>query len=171
MKNALMLTVALSVAACVPILYDYYYISLEGIEGVKVLETGRSMFSGFSHKPMPRRYEIARQSYVLEIELDRALAPNIWISATSESGVWLRIESVNASRCGGWRHVVVGEQVKNRYIWLTKLDPYCQPGNFGYTEKQAIVFNVIGDDGENLGREQLPIKIVRNGTVFDFDAI
>ena len=172
MRNALMLIVALSLAACVPVPFDYYYISLVDVEEIKILETGRSSFSGFFHKPMPIRYEIARQTYVLDIEFDRrTFQPSVWINATGESGEWLHIESVNASRCGDWHQFVSGKQLRSRFYWSLITDPSCLPENFVDLEELVIVFNVIGDDGEYLGREQFPIKIVRNGTMFDFDSI
>ena len=172
MKNVLPLLLFLGLGACVPVSLDYYYLSLAEVEDVVVLETGRSTMKGFFHRPMPIKYRLARRSYVVDFEIDRGHHhPNFWITAKTESGKGLRIESIDGSDCSRWGNGSSELRTESQYSVVNFRSRTCKPIENPALRGVVIAFNVIGANGEVLGIEQLPAKVVRNGTVFYYDAI
>ena len=172
MKNVLPLLLFLGLGACVPVSLDYYYLSLAEVEDIVVLETGRSTMEGFFHRPMPIKYRLTRRSYVVDFEVDRRHHhPNFWITAKTESGKGLRIESIDESDCSRWNVGYAGKRTENFYSVVNLRSRMCKPIKNPALRDVVIAFNVIGANDEVVGFEQLPAKVVRNGTVFYYDAI
>ena len=174
MKLFLALAFTLPLTGCVPVIADYYYISLAVAEGVEVTATGVADYHKMVfHEPMPTRYLLKRDSYVLEFEVDKnAFQPTVRVTARSLEGDDLRILGVKTHPCGGWLpiHSKTRGNVHSFY-WATLARKGCLPNSISDDASHSIVFSVEDAGAEVLGEERIPIAIVRNGSVIVYDAI
>lgn len=167
-KVATMVLVLLGAGGCAPSFYYFYYLSLAGVPGIEVLEQGFVDRVALFDEPMPIRYQLVRNAYVIEFELERRRgSPHIWMRATMPSGAGVALEPTRDDRCDYLRYSNTFS--KNEFRW-SSVDHCLLDGN------EAAVRQVIGlvvreSTGNVLGKEDLPFEIVRNGIVIEIDAI
>ena len=174
-KTILFLFVVLLTNGCVPIKYDYYYISFEGAPDIKTLTYGRAVISKLeSHESMPVEYKLKRDRYIVFIETDKkSKRPASFIRAKKLEGQDLKIEAItNSSKCGGFDFLTVNIEDEQflRYEWWGFVKAECLNKEI-IADEMMISFRVIDDAGNLLGEERLPFKLIKNGIYIEQDAI
>ena len=173
MKKVLLgVLVMLFSASCVR-WYDYKYISLEQVQGIRVVSRGRPDRSSIqADKEMPLRYELNRDRYVLLFELDEnRYWSSIFIGARSMSGVVFAVEPLPVAACGRFDKSLSNQTVK--YVWIPAAFVADCPvqENEGYVSHQVIRFSVKDREGKTLGEEHVPFVLVRNGSYYLVDGL
>ena len=161
---------------CAPAFTDYYYISLVEVEGIEVSATGVADYpASLFHDPMPIKYRLKRGLYTLEFEVDTsAFQPTVWVGGRTLEGGGLRVVGVETHRCEGWSHFSSRTRGKlDEFYWVPtkKTERPCLPVPPSDTGFHAMVFSVVGPEGEVLGEERIPFEVLRNGTVVYWDAV
>ena len=149
---------------------DFYYLSLAGVEAIEVLEMGVvERDRVFFHDPMPIRYRLSRDAYVIEINrnLDHG-SPTIWIKAATPAGANLALEQSRDDRCDSWWDFSQNSGYYE-YSWSNLRN--CLPVGEEAEERQVIGLVVRNEAGDVIGEESLPFEIVRNGTIVRIDSI
>jgi hypothetical protein len=177
MKTLITLVTLLFSTGCMTKPYDYEYISLEQIRGIKVISYGRSEMSRIkSDNNMPIRYEIPRKNYVLVFELDKKSHwPSIYVSAKSLNGMGLIIEAIPTGDCGGFDGLGIDYELDGmqalRYEWLPLLNRGCKvTDGEDYSNQQVIGFK-IKIQGRVIFEEQLPFTLIKNGIYYETDGL
>lgn len=150
---------------CVPSFSSFHYLSLAGVDGIEVLETGVVDVPVLFHEPMPMRYRLTRDAYSIEFELSpsRSHPPAIMMKATGASGLEFPLRLSREDRCASWRFY---DAYRNMYDYIWSSEGDCALGSDEASARQVIGLVVRdGATGDVAGREELPFKIVRNGVV------
>jgi len=162
---------------CVTKSYDYEYISLEKISGIKVVSYGRPEISSVdSDSDMPIRYELVRANYILVLEVDRkSYWPSIYVSAKTLDGLDLTVEAVSTGECGGFDGLGIDYELDGlyalRYEWLPLFSRGCevQKGK-DYFNEQVIGF-LVKNRNSLIAEERLPFVLNTNGTYYEIDGL
>ena len=158
--------------ACV---YEYILFEKKEIRGIEIKSHGKSHLRLESHKDMPIRYELPRpgKGYVLFFKLNLEYHwPSIFVSATTMAGRQLVIKGVEVGHCGGFnfqqRYTIDGLEAL-QFSWKPALG--CTAGDLQkHPDEQIISFQVKAGK-RILGVEELPFKLVENGTYPYVDAL
>ena len=174
-KTILFLFAVFLMNGCVPVKYDYYYISFEDTPDIKTLTYGKTAINKLeSHEPMPIEYELNRGRYTLSIEIDqKSKRPASFVRAKNLEGLGLKVEAItDGSKCGGFDFLTV--DIKDdeflRYEWWGFVKAECLNKKIS-TNEMSINFRVMDDTGNLLGEERLPFKLIKNGIYIEQDAI
>ena len=174
MKNITLFFVISLISGCVPITYEYYYLSFENISDVKVLAYGTSKISYLrSHESMPVLYELNRSGYKLTIEVDQqSKQPAVFIRAKNVDGQNLKVIAIPNNGCGGFDFLTVDieDQEFLRYKWFGVMKSACKNKELS-TNERMVTFQVMGQTDKILGEESLLFTLIRNGTFVEYDAI
>lgn len=157
---------------CAPHYSKYQYI--EPIDEVsRVIEQGKSEVSGLKkHKLMPIRHELARDKYLIYLDVDvKSFWPSVYITVES-SGKKLSLQRAGQGQCGGFYSYPYRESIDDkvnelRYEWSPPFFcPYSAPDD----SPKIISFSVFDGD-ELIAQEELHFSLIENGWVVSFDAI
>lgn len=157
--------------------YDYKYISLEEIEGIRITSHGRLDRSDIVvDHDMPMRYELERKTYIVIFEIDNYHWPNILVIAKSFNADSLVIEPIKIGGCGSFNNLIdylrIDDMQAWRYEWTPSLHRNCPvKGRESHPPDQVINFKVKNPKGEILGEERLPFTLIANGTYYEIDAL
>ena len=174
-KTILFLFMASLIHGCVPVKYDYYYMSFEDMPHIKTLAYGKATINKLeSHGPMPVSYELHRDKYILFIEIDqKSKRPASIIKAKSIGGLDLKVKAIiGGSKCGGFDFLTVNVKDDEflRYEWWGLVKVECLNREIS-TNERAINLHVIDNKEKLLGEERLPFKLITNGIYIEQDAI
>lgn len=175
---AIVSIVILLTVGCVSRSFDYKYISLEQLEGIKVISYGQPELASLKFdREMPIRYELLRKDYLLIFELDKNNRwPSILVGSRSIDGSDLIVESNKVGKCGGFDDWSVQDNIDDlsalRYVWSPAFNRRCKvSGNEDHASEQVISFLVKGLEGELYGVEELPFILIKNGTYYENDSL
>ena len=164
-----MVLMLLAVGGCAPSFNYFYYLSLVGVEDIEILDRGVVDDIALFHKPMPLRYQLERNAYVVEFELTPSEEgfPHVWIRATMPSGEGVALEPTRDDRCDYWRY----SSTFGKYSFKWSSLDHCLLEGGEAAVRQVIGLVVHDSTGNVMGEEDLPFEIVRNGIVIGIDAI
>jgi len=164
----MMASMLVAAGGCAPSFNHFHYLSLAGVEGIEVLEWGEVEDLALFHEPMPVRYRLARNDYVLEFASNHAQSgsPSVEIKV-ARPGERVVLEPSRDDRCDTWWR----SGWSNSYIYTWFSDDDCLLEGEEAAVRQVIGLVVRADVGEVLGREELPFEIVENGVTITVDAI
>lgn len=174
-KTILFFFVVFLINGCVPIKYDYYYISFEDTPDIKILAYGNATISKLElHESMPVDYELNRDRYTIFIDVDQtSKRPASFIRAKNLEGLDLKVRVItDGSKCGGFDFLTVNVKDDEflRYEWWGFIKAECLNKEISADER-TISFHVI-DNAENLlGEERLSFELIKNGIYIEQDAI
>ena len=182
LRCLLVFLVCLGVAGCAPAFFTYRYIGLKDDLGAEILEYGKSDVPNlFFHRTMPIRYKLARNSYILEFEIDKKnYSPNMTVKVESNNISTLRIlrnDDARETICANYYYL---NRVSRRILPHRPLDrdqPYwlvytvfgCRPGTL--PQPEAIQFVIVDEEDSVVATESIPFEIISNGFFMMFDAI
>ncbi|MDE0272104.1 MAG: hypothetical protein F4220_10965 [Gammaproteobacteria bacterium] len=163
-----MVLVLMAAGGCAPRFDRFHYLSLAGVEGIEVLKSGEVDRVTLFDKPIPMRYRLVRDAYVLEFVFDLARngSPSVEIKVARPREEAM-LEASRDDRCDRWRH----SGWSNSYIYTWSSLERCLLEGEEAAARQVIGLVVRDGAGKVLGREELPFEIVENGFTITVDAI
>lgn len=174
---------ALILSACVPQVYSYWYMSLENVSGVDILEYGTPDLGWhFFHETMPIRYRIDREKYHLLFEVDRGgHRPNLRVTAISLDGRILRLSGKGGNILPGCMGIAYYDIVRG-YLSLDPpedpLRPYklefnyaCKPTGDRPGDAMRMIIRIVSNLGDVFAEESIPFELKKNGLYMIMDAV
>jgi hypothetical protein len=151
--------------------FHYYYISLEEVPDIQVLQYGKYYRELENHESMPIYYKLVRDKYILYFNVDTEYpVPVIIIRARTYNAIDLVIEGINDG-CGKFSLQKLSypkPPQPTRYTWEERPKKSC---SFDDPDKQIMKIKVLDQKGNLLGQEKLRFSLVKNGTKVSVDAI
>lgn len=157
---------------CIPVEYDYFYMSFKATPDVEVVEYGTADIENLeSHDRMPISYHMNRGEYKVFISIDRkSKRPASFISVEGFENSLLTLKGVSISNCGGFDYLTFKDNDFKtlRYEWWGFVKEQCIDSSVN-TDEMKIVFRVL--DGKTvLAEERLPFQLINNGIYYEYDA-
>ncbi len=166
---------------CVPVFLRHYYISLEDIPEIQVLEYGTYDYGPFFfNDDMPTKYVLSREKYIIYFDITKSgiVITGLFIYSVSHDGSSLVIKTKKITgNCGGFFPSYNMREASSRnpnavpYLWGVYRQ-YCNPKKEDILRNyEEIVFDVVDEEGNVLGSESLSYDLIRNGVYITYDAL
>lgn len=156
-------------SSCAPVFGKYYYFSLEGGDGVVVLERSASDVSNlFFHDEMPTKYQVMRNEYSIFIEIDKkSYLPVISMNALSDDGAnyVLKEQKTKITQdCISFSQFTKETENHIKFFWYS-----CNEEDA--PEAVTVYFDVFNQDEVAVSSEELRFKLTPNGIHYFIDAL
>jgi len=163
MSRILIIFFLLTLLASCTRYFEYHFISLEETPGIKISEFGKSSYPGLrGDDAFPKEYLLNRDGYSLEFRiLETAFSPHLQISIQGNTtGLSLEPqERINA---------ISTQSIKCANSYMDEADTTSfffrwEDDCFFERIPKYISFDVMGDNGIAIAKEDLQFKIKKNG--------
>lgn len=179
------LGLGLVLSGCAPAFFKYRYISLDAVDGIEIIEQGRSEIDNlFFHSDMPVTYALTRKAYRLRFEVDkRTYGAEMTVTLLSDvienpllqagapddrsAGVTFDYASPAAQARSG---SAAFDDTKARSGQALKFRPSYGSRSSG-RETYRLVLDVADGSGQRIARESLEFQLETNGFYYVIDAI
>ena len=170
MKPTIYSIFIMSVTSCIPVTEEYFYISLEDVPNIEIVETNKVKLNGLrNNSEIPKKYLIGRLGYELVFTInDDSYLPHLDIQLISQPTNDLHLVPRRNMDLVSERGTICSNYYANRdnssvmgFGWSTG----CLDEHF----EKTISFDVVDSSSNLTIRENIPFKIGQNGkyTVFD----
>jgi len=149
--------------------YNYYYISLEKVDGVRLLESRKINLKNLKkNNAIPAKYVVERDSYQLLIEItDYSYSPHVRITLVGNEYTLtpkrnLNVVSDNGVICSSYYPDSVNKSILS-YSWSVD----CLSNNL----EKLITFTVENELGVVVSKESFPFEVKQDGEYQLMDAL
>jgi len=172
MGRIIIALILLTVLASCARYFEYHYISLEEITGIEITEIGKSSYPDLrGDKPFPKEYLLNRDGYSIKFRiLETASSPHFQISAQGSTTKELGLEPQERIQAISTQNI----NCANSYTDETDNSSYFfRWDNACIFERipKYISFDVIGNNGIAIAKEDLQFKIKKNGWFLVLDGL
>jgi hypothetical protein len=172
MKTILILGMIMSLFGCAITTSDYYYASLENVDGVKVVSKRKLQLDKLTkNSKIPTEYLIRREEYLLKFLIgDKSYSPHFKVSVKGSGNAKFTLKprrdiktvSEEGIICSSY-YLDKNNRSKMGFGWST--------GCLSDDIKKEISFDVVDSSENIIASEDIPFVLVRDGKYTSLDAI
>ncbi|WP_282610238.1 hypothetical protein [Pelagibius sp. Alg239-R121] len=162
--------IGLLLSGCAPAFFKYRYISIEDVEGIEILEYGKSDVGNlFFHGDMPVSYLLKRGSYNLKFDVDTGThLPTMKVGVFSEAA-----EVPFSLQAGDHTSKSIGvafDYPNGLPVNALRFGPSYEY-RFRERETYTVVFDVVDSETNMIAREAVEFRLETNGIYYEIDAL
>lgn len=160
----------------------YEYLSLVSNEDIRVLAYATPELSGLTFaQDIPVSYELLKPNYRVYFDahpkmyIDNTMTKHLNIRAENLDGIKLHLKGKKTiGSCIGLTHKSVYKpmfnETYNSMIGYWRQTDFCSDGTFD-PNKQVMSFDVLDNNGDFLGQENVKIQLIKNGSKIYVDGM